>query len=109
MASTALRFPRFIGRVVLGELAHVGRFGLMLAELARGLREWRIWLPRGMSEAANVGAGSLPIVLLIAGLAGAVTAFQAGYQWQTSLPVYVLGTLMTETIVRELGAVAMGA
>ncbi|HEV8355187.1 MAG TPA: ABC transporter permease [Gemmatimonadales bacterium] len=108
MASTTLRFPRFIGRLVLGELAHVGRFGLMVAELARGLREWRIWLPRSMSEAASVGAGSLPIVLLIAGFAGAVTAFQAGYQWQTSLPVYVLGTLITETIILELGPVLIG-
>src|SRR4029079_17731036 len=48
------------------------------------------------------------IVLLIAAFAGAVTAFQAGYQWQTSLPVYVLGALITETIVLELGPVLIG-
>jgi len=108
MPHTTLRLPRFLGRLLLGALAHVGRFGLMVAELFRGLREWRIWFPRGMAESASIGIGSLPIVLLIAGFAGAVTAFQAGYQWQTSLPVYVLGTLITETIILELGPVLIG-
>src|ERR1044072_4213769 len=105
---TTLGLPRLVGRVMLGALAHVGRFGLMVAELFRGLREWLIWPPRGMAESARIGVGSLPIVLLIAGFAGAVTAFQAGYQWQTSLPVYVLGTLITETIILELGPVLIG-
>lgn len=99
---------QFVGRLVLGGLAHLGRISLMAAELLRGLSEWRIWLPRTLTEAANVGVGSLFIVLLIAAFAGAVTAFQAGYQWQTSLPVYVLGTLIVNTIVLELGPVLIG-
>jgi phospholipid/cholesterol/gamma-HCH transport system permease protein len=99
---------RFIGRFTLGGLAHVGRVSLLSAELFRGLREWRIWVPRTLNEAANVGGGSLFIVLLISAFAGAVTAFQAGYQWQTSLPVYVLGTLIVNTIVLELGPVLIG-
>jgi phospholipid/cholesterol/gamma-HCH transport system permease protein len=108
MTAIALRLPRFLGRLILGGLAHVGRLSLLLAELLRGLAEWRIWLPRTFTESANIGAGSLFIVLLIAGFAGAVTAFQAGYQWQTSLPVYVLGTLIVSTIVLELGPVLIG-
>ena len=108
MTAMALRLPRFLGRLILGGLAHVGRLSLLLAELVRGLAEWRIWVPRTFTESANIGAGSLFIVLLIAGFAGAVTAFQAGYQWQTSLPVYVLGTLIVSTIVLELGPVLIG-
>jgi phospholipid/cholesterol/gamma-HCH transport system permease protein len=108
MTAIALRLPRFLGRLSLGGLAHVGRLSLLVAELFRGLTEWRIWVPRTFTEAANIGAGSLFIVLLIAGFAGAVTAFQAGYQWQTSLPVYVLGTLIVSTIVLELGPVLIG-
>ena len=108
MTAIALRLPRFLGRLILGGLAHVGRLSLLVAELFRGLAEWRIWVPRTFTEAANIGAGSLFIVLLIAGCAGAVTAFQAGYQWQTSLPVYVLGTLIVSTIVLELGPVLIG-
>jgi phospholipid/cholesterol/gamma-HCH transport system permease protein len=88
---------RFVGRLTLSGLAHLGRLSLLCAELFRGMAEWRIWLPRTITEAASVGAGSLFIVLLI-----------AGYQWQTSLPVYVLGTLITNTIVLELGPVLIG-
>jgi phospholipid/cholesterol/gamma-HCH transport system permease protein len=108
MTAIALRLPRFFGRLVLTGLAHVGRLSLLLAEIFRGFAEWRIWVPRTFTESANIGAGSLFIVLLISGFAGAVTAFQAGYQWQTSLPVYVLGTLIVSTIVLELGPVLIG-
>lgn len=106
--NAALVFPRFVGRAVLGAFAHLGRFSLFSFEIIRGLREWRIWIPRTIEEMANIGVGSLFIVFLIAAFAGAVTAFQSGYQWQTSLPLYVLGTLIVSTIVLELGPVLIG-
>jgi phospholipid/cholesterol/gamma-HCH transport system permease protein len=108
MAATALGVPKVIGRLVLGALAHVGRFALLCVEIGRGLREWRIWIPRTIAESAGVGMGSLFIVILISAFAGAVTAFQSGYQWQTSLPIYVLGTLIVSTVVLELGPVLVG-
>jgi phospholipid/cholesterol/gamma-HCH transport system permease protein len=108
MTSTILRFPRFTGRLILGFLAQFGRISLLVVELFRGLSEVRIWVPRTFTEAATVGAGSLPIVLVIAMFAGVTTAFQAGYQWQSNLPVYILGTLIVETIVLELGPVLIG-
>lgn len=108
MTSTILRLPRFTGRLILGFLAQFGRISLLVVELVRGLAEVRIWVPRTFTEAATVGAGSLPIVLVIAMFAGVTTAFQAGYQWQSNLPVYILGTLIVETIVLELGPVLIG-
>ena len=108
MTSTILRLPRFTGRLILGFLAQFGRISLLVVELFRGLSEVRIWVPRTFTEAATVGAGSLPIVLVIAMFAGVTTAFQAGYQWQSNLPVYILGTLIVETIVLELGPVLIG-
>jgi phospholipid/cholesterol/gamma-HCH transport system permease protein len=105
-AQTAvLSIPRAVGRSVIGSLAHVGRFSLMIAELFRAFGEWRIWLPRTIEEAANIGAGSLFIVLLVSSFAGAVTALQTGYQFQGNLPYYVVGTLVVESIVLELGPV----
>ena len=103
-----LRPVRLLGRVMLGALAQSGRFSMMLLEIVRGLPEWRIWLPRTFTESYNIGVGSLFIVVLIAAFAGAVTAFQAGYQWQTALPIYVLGTLIVSNIVLELGPVLIG-
>jgi len=92
----------------MGALAHVGRISALIAELIRALPEWRIWLPRTFIEAWNIGVGSLFIVLLISGFAGAVTALQTGYQFQSSLPLYVVGTLVVSSIVLELGPVLTG-
>jgi len=106
--NAVLGIPRFIGRLILAALAHLGRLSLMGWEIIRGLAEWRIWFPRTMTEAANIGVGSLFIVFLISGFAGTVTALQSGYQWQAALPVHILGTLIVSTIVLELGPVLIG-
>ncbi|HET9134287.1 MAG TPA: ABC transporter permease [Gemmatimonadales bacterium] len=103
-----MRVQHRAGRAVLDQLAHVGRFAAMVLELGRGLPEWRIWVPRTMTEAWNIGVGSLFIVLLISSFAGAVTALQAGYQFTGNIPIYVVGSLVTESIVLELGPVLVG-
>ncbi len=99
---------RPLGRFVLGGLAHVGRVSLLVFEIFRGLAEWRVWLPRTIEEAANIGLGSLPIILLVAGFAGAVTALQTGYQFTGNIPYYVAGSLIVESVVLELGPVLTG-
>jgi phospholipid/cholesterol/gamma-HCH transport system permease protein len=73
--------------------------------MVRTLGEWRIWVPRSVEQGLHIGYGSLFIVLLTAGFAGAVTALQAGYQFQSNLPVYIVGGLITQSIVLELGPV----
>jgi phospholipid/cholesterol/gamma-HCH transport system permease protein len=107
-AVAALDIRRPLGRFVLGGLAHVGRLSLMVAEMIRGLSEWRVWLPRTFIEAWNIGVGSLPIILLVAGFAGAVTALQTGYQFTGNIPYYVAGSLIVESVVLELGPVLTG-
>ena len=108
MTALPLNAARFVGRLTLDGLGHLGRFGLMCVEIGRGFKEWRVWVPRSFAECAGIGLGSLPIVLLISAFAGAVTAFQSGYQWQTSLPVYIIGTLIVTNVVLELGPVLVG-
>jgi len=97
-----------IGRLVMGALAHVGRISMLCVEILRGMREWRAWVPRTIAECANIGSGSLPIVIVISTFAGAVTALQTGYQWQTNLPLFIIGTLIVTNIVLELGPVLVG-
>lgn len=108
MTSLAMRVQTRAGRAVLDQLAHVGRFAAMIVDLGRGLVEWRIWVPRTLHESWNIGVGSLFIVLLISSFAGAVTALQAGYQFTGNIPIYVVGSLVTESIVLELGPVLVG-
>jgi phospholipid/cholesterol/gamma-HCH transport system permease protein len=108
MAAETMGIRRFIGRWSVNAASHVGRVAYLVLDLVRGLREWRIWLPRMMTEAWNVGVGSLFIVLLISGFAGAVTSLQARYQFTGTIPIYYLAGVIVESIVLELGPVLTG-
>ena len=108
MSSLLDRLQQKTGQTVLDWLASVGRFSYLLVDMARGLAEWRVWLPRTFDEAWNIGIGSFFIVLLISAFTGAVTALQAGYQFTGNVPIYVVGSLVTESVVLELGPVLVG-
>ena len=76
----AFDIRRPIGRLVLTSASHVGRVSFLVADMVRSLGEVRIWFPRAMTEAWNIGVGSLFIVLLISGFAGAAaSASSDGY------------------------------
>jgi phospholipid/cholesterol/gamma-HCH transport system permease protein len=108
IAAETLGIRRFVGRWSVNAASHVGRVAYLVLDLVRGLREWRIWLPRMMTEAWNIGVGSLFIVLLISGFAGAVTSLQARYQFTGTIPIYYLAGVIVESIVLELGPVLTG-
>jgi len=99
---------RAVARPVLSALENVGRFGMMLLELARAVPEWRAWLPRAMEQCQPVGYGSLFIVVATAGFAGAVASLQAGYQFTGNIPKYIVGSVITESVILELGPVMTG-
>ena len=87
--TAALDLRRYVGRWSLHSASHAGRFFFLILDLVRGILEWRIWLPRTFELTMAVGYGSLFIVLLVAGFAGAVTSLQTGYQFTGQLPLYV--------------------
>ena len=99
---------RAVARPVLSALGNVGRFGMMLLEAVRALPEWRAWLPRAVEQAQQVGYGSLFIVMATAGFAGAVASLQAGYQFTGNIPKYILGAVIAESVILELGPVMTG-
>jgi phospholipid/cholesterol/gamma-HCH transport system permease protein len=103
-----LDLRRIVGRWSLHALGHAGRFTFLLLDLGRGFAEWRIYVPRTLAQANNIGYGSLFIVLLVAGFAGAVTSLQTGYQFTGQLPLYVAGGIIVESMVLELGPVLTG-
>src|SRR5919204_3400329 len=105
MTAETLDIRRFLGRWTLNAASHVGRVSFLVGDLVRSLAEWRIWVPRAITEAWNIGVGSLFIVLLISGFAGAVTALQARYQFTGTIPIYYLAGVIVESIVLELGPV----
>jgi len=107
-AELTLDLRRLVGRWSLRAAGHAGRFTFLLLDLLRGLTEWRVYVPRAFEQALSVGYGSIFIVLLVAGFAGAVTSLQAGYQFTGSVPLYIYGTVIVESIILELGPVLTG-
>ena len=106
--TAALDLRRYVGRWSLHSASHAGRFFFLIHDLVRGVLEWRIWLPRTVEQTMAVGYGSLFIVLLVAGFAGAVTSLQTGYQFTGQLPLYVAGGVIVESMILELGPVLTG-
>ena len=106
--TAALDLRRYVGRWSLRTASQAGRFFFLLLDLGRSIVEWRVWLPRTIDLTMAVGYGSLFIVLLVAGFAGAVTSLQAGYQFTGQLPLYVAGGIISESMILELGPVLTG-
>src|SRR2546427_10566212 len=96
---------RLLARWSLRTADHVGRFSFLVADMFRGLAEWRIWVPRTLEQATAVGYGSLFIVLLGAGFAGAGTSLQTGYQVPRTLPVSYARAVISKSMILELGPV----
>jgi phospholipid/cholesterol/gamma-HCH transport system permease protein len=107
-AEVTLDLRRLVGRWSLRSAGHAGRFTYLMLDLLRGLAEWRIYVPRTFEQAANVGYGSLFIVLLVAGFAGAVTSLQTGYQFTGAFPLYYAGAVISQSVILELGPVLTG-
>jgi phospholipid/cholesterol/gamma-HCH transport system permease protein len=105
-----------VARPILGLLARLGRAADMVARHAglMALLTWRCFAALFSGKVAvrdvvnqmmAIGVGSIPLVMVTAVLSGVVTSQQGGYQFTSSIPLYVLGSVVTSSVVLELGPV----
>ena len=96
---------RGLGRTATVVTEHAGAMGQLLWSVVVSAARLRC-SPRGVvTQIYVMGVQSLPIVIVTASLAGVVTSQQGGYQFTGSIPLYVLGSLVVETMVLEMGPV----
>jgi phospholipid/cholesterol/gamma-HCH transport system permease protein len=62
----------------------------------------RSWLRPVMVEARRQVTESMGLVLVLAGLGGALIAQQTGYQFQGTLPAWVIGSIVAASLVTEI-------
>src|SRR5512139_3779503 len=93
------------GRLALGGVGGLGRFGRFLAAMGPGLADTRTWGRLLMAQMARIGVESLPIALFIAAFTGIVLALQASYTFTGAIPLYFVGVLVQKTMILELGPV----
>ena len=98
-------WARGVGRGTRVVLEHAGGMGQLLEAVVSAIVRLKVSAREVVTQMQVMGIQSLPIVLVTASLAGIVTSQQGGYQFQGNVPLYVLGSLVVETMVLEMGPV----
>jgi phospholipid/cholesterol/gamma-HCH transport system permease protein len=75
----------------------------MAGQILKVLPRPRLYANAALQQAWVMGIASLPLVLLIAFLGGAVTSQQTGAQFTGGLPLWVIGSVLTASVLTELG------
>jgi phospholipid/cholesterol/gamma-HCH transport system permease protein len=96
------------GRRTLAAIRAVGVATSLAWACLRALRHPRIYLPLTFAQVWEIGIASLPLVLLVAMVSGAVTSEQTGYQYSSTLPPWIVGSVITASVITELGPLSTG-
>lgn len=109
MASAAtlllVRPIRILGRTALYTARHAGGLGLLTWRIGAATLSGRVTLRSVMDQIYEMGVMSIPLVMVTAVLSGVVTSQQGGYQFTGSVPLYILGSVVTTSVILELGPV----
>lgn len=89
-------------------LAVVGEATLLAGQIVRILPRPRLYFTSALQQAYVMGIQSLPLVLLMAFLGGAVTSQQTGAQFAGGLPLWVIGSVLAASVITELAPVLTG-
>ncbi len=100
-----LRSLGALGRGFRGLAEHAGQIGLLLAQSARATVTLQVSFRSVLQQIYVMGWQSIPIVVVTAVLAGIVTSQQGGYQFQGSIPLYILGSIVVASVILEMGPV----
>jgi phospholipid/cholesterol/gamma-HCH transport system permease protein len=96
---------RAIGKVGSVIAFHAGAMAVLAWGSVRALFRGRVSFRLFIAQLFAMGVQSLPLVIVTAILSGIVTSQQGGYQFTGSIPLYVLGSIVTTSVILELGPV----
>ena len=96
---------RAVGRVGSYAGRHAGGMGLLAWRSVAATLSGNVKARDVLAQLHSVGVQSIPLVMVTAVLSGIVTSQQGGYQFTSSIPLYVLGSVVTSSVVLELGPV----
>ena len=106
IAMKALRAPvRTVGRTFETVARHAGGMAILVWQIGGAVSRGRVSFREVVAQASFLGAESIPLVCVTGILSGLVTSQQGGYQFNSSVPMYVLGSVVAESVILELGPV----
>jgi phospholipid/cholesterol/gamma-HCH transport system permease protein len=84
-------------------LKHVGAYFLMLKAMFSKQASMRMFWKSFLQQCLDIGAGSLPIVIIISVFLGAVTTVQTAYQLVSPLvPKFTIAQIVRDSMILEL-------
>jgi phospholipid/cholesterol/gamma-HCH transport system permease protein len=89
-------------------LAQVGEASIMAWQILRVLPRPRLYFNAMIQQAYGMGIRSLPLVLFMAFLGGAVMSQQTGAQFAGALPLWVIGSVIAASVITELAPLLTG-
>jgi phospholipid/cholesterol/gamma-HCH transport system permease protein len=89
-------------------LTSIGEAAVLAGHIVRVLPKPRLYINSALQQAYVMGIQSLPLVLVMAFLGGAVTSQQTGAQFAGGLPLWVIGSVLAASVITELGPVLTG-
>ncbi len=105
IARLVVRILAVLGRAGESVAVHAGGMAILVWHTGRTLLTSRVSGRELVRQLYSFGVQSLPLVIATAMLSGVVTAQQGSYQFSGGVPRYVLGGVVTSSIVLELGPV----
>ncbi len=83
----------------------IGKYGKLLWWSVLSIRDFSTYYENTIRRMKFIGIQSLPIVLMTGAFMGMVESVQVLYSLQNRAPLYLVGSIVTESIILELGPV----
>jgi phospholipid/cholesterol/gamma-HCH transport system permease protein len=109
MQRAGIRFLRRMAALGIAIFAGIGaRAYFLLSALTALYREPRTWLPLIFRHMKSIGVDSLALIGIVAAFIGSVIALQTRYQLFPGVQLSVVGLIVRQSIVLELGPLLTG-
>jgi len=87
----------------------VAAYVLLMTKMFRSVKSWNLYLGFTADQMINIGAQSIPIVMLTSLFSGMVTSVQAAYQFESGfVPTWFVGSIVGESVLLELAPMITG-
>lgn len=96
---------RAFARVAVGTARHAAGMWELFQQIVSSTARGKVALRDVLGEMHETGVRSAPLVFLTAVLSGVVMSMQGGYQFTGNIPLYILGSVVANSVVLELGPV----
>ncbi len=95
-------------RQIVSAVEQVGELTLIGTALMRVVVRPRAWFGATLQEANRQVLDALPLTVFLAALGGALVSQQTGYQFQGTLPPWVVGSIVAASAITELAPLFTG-